>query len=337
MAEKITTKNKILQFLQDNRGRYVSGEEIANQIFVTRACVWKNIKTLQNEGYQIDAVTNKGYRLRTDDITVSAANISEMLKNKGLDMTVEYQSVVASTNEVLKQRAMDGHSEQVLIAGMQTEGKGRRGRSFYSPAKTGIYFSILLYPEEMMDRLTHLTAIAAVAVATTIDEVVFDGKDVAAIKWVNDIYIGDRKVAGILTEGYSSFEDCADNYVVIGIGINLYAPADDFPKDIRDTAGYVIRQAGEQACDSDIAERIIAGTIGKIIDYYADQDKKQECLDIYRAKSFLIGNYVKINSYRGNYTYAVARAISDDYHLVVEYDDKRVEELSSGEVSVVRY
>lgn len=337
----MTTKEKIKQILINNQGHYISGEEIAQNIHTTRACVWKNIKSLESEGLLIDAVTNKGYRLQCPTDAPNASAIEKSLRDKGLDISVEYFDEVTSTNELLKEYAKTNHNEKIIIAGLQTAGKGRKGRNFYSPMGTGLYFSILLFPNDKLDKIVNITAMTAVATALALDEVVFNGEDTTLIKWVNDVYINDKKISGILTEGYSSFESSEDNYIVIGIGINLYPPTDDFPKDIKDKAGWAI---DTPILDKDIAtikSELVIKITETVMRYY-DFSKTgalnpDDCLTIYRNKSNLMGSYVKINHFDGNYTYARVIGISDDYHLIVEYDDKSTEELSSGEVSVVKY
>lgn len=334
----MNTKEKIRNLLEENEGRYLSGQEIADSIFVTRACVWKNIKALQDEGMQIDAVTNKGYRLRNKTRRINSNKLERMLSNLGLEIKVIYYEEVTSTNDVLKDLARENVSRQniLVIADSQSCGRGRRGRSFYSPKDTGLYMSLLLYPDGKLNSAVSLTAIAAVAVAMTIDEVAYEGNDKTSIKWVNDIFVDDRKVSGILTEGYTSYEDEYDNYVIIGIGLNIYNPVDDFPKEIKKTAGCIMQNIS--GSDVDVKENLVTGIVNRLFNYYAGGEiLMKECLEIYRRKSFLIGNYIKINSFCDDNSYAFVTGISDDYRLQVRYDDGKEEELSSGEVSVVKY
>lgn len=336
----MTSKEKIRELLIENRGTYISGEEIAERIFVTRACVWKNIKALQQEGLSIDAVTNKGYRLELSTGYVDPELIKQKLElDSNTDINVEYIPEVTSTNELLKIRAKGSdRTPSLLIAGMQTNGNGRNGRTFYSPADTGLYFSILLYPNTALDKMVNLTALAAVATAKALDEVVFDGADTTKIKWVNDIFINDKKVAGILTEGFTSFESEYDNYIIIGIGINLFAPKGDYPKNLKGIAGSVVASSEVQNGNDNIKNDLIVSIISKLMQLYEECLKGiDSSIDVYRSKSFIMGHYVKINSFDGNNKYAKVIEITDDYRLVVEYEDGSRGELKSGEVSVAKY
>ncbi len=331
------TKEKILQLLKDNSGTYLSGQDIADSIYVTRACVWKAIKSLQEEGYKIDAVTNRGYRLMQQLDVIDADVIGDGLKENGIDIPVFYFDEVGSTNDACQDFARKIGKSCLVIANTQTNGRGRRGRSFYSPQDTGLYFSLLIYPDQKLERITDFTAYAAVATATSIDNVVFGGTDTTKIKWVNDIFLHDKKVAGILAEAHTSLEDTDDTHVIIGIGINVFSPRNSFPKEIRQTAGSVI-SLGDGAENQNVRNRLVIQTISSLYKFYmGNGEQKCTCLDIYRKKSFLVGSYVKINNYTKESEYAFVTGISDDYKLQVRYDDEVTDELSSGEVSVVKY
>lgn len=328
------TKDRVLKLLKENTGKYLSGQSIADTIFVTRASVWKAIKSLESEGYEIDAVTNKGYRLRRACDLVDSDFIREQLLAYGIDMPVVYYDEIDSTNEAAIRYARENRGNAVFIADTQTNGRGRRGRSFYSPKTTGLYMSILIHPDCRIKRMTDITAMAACAVAGSIDELIFDGRDVTKIKWVNDIFINDKKVSGILTEAFTSLEDEENSYIVIGIGVNIFAPKEDFPKELREIAGTVteglIYESGT------IRNELTISIVKKLFNY-CQNSSENNCLTLYRQKSLLDGNYVKINKFTGDYDYAYVTGIGDDYHLHVRYENGKEGELSSGEVSVVKY
>lgn len=333
MVIMIKTKDKVLGILKEVQGDYISGQDIADKIFVTRAAVWKAIKSLQEEGYDIDAVTNKGYKLKYTPDLIDEGRIQKILESDGIRLKVFHYDNVLSTNDTALDIVKEKNEPILVLAESQTKGRGRRGREFFSPAKTGLYMSISFPTDNSMLPYKNITAKAASATALAIDDVVFDGKDTAKIKWVNDIFINGNKVAGILTERYGALEDDC-NYIIIGIGINVYPPDKDFPKDIKSIAGTIF--SGGQRKDGDIRSQLCISII-KYLYQFMENEENEKCIDTYRKKSFLIGNYVKINQFNGNYEYAYVNDISDKYELMVTYDNGRKGKLTTGEVSVVKY
>ncbi|MDO4494130.1 MAG: biotin--[acetyl-CoA-carboxylase] ligase [Clostridia bacterium] len=331
------TKDSVLKLLTENAGAYLSGEELAQAAYVTRAAVWKAIKTLREEGYAIDAVTNRGYRLKQDPGALDAARVQAELKKHGIDIPVIYEAEVGSTNDAAEQyaRAHGAGKPCLFLAGRQTAGRGRRGRSFHSPADTGVYLSLLWYPAAGA-RLTDFTAYAAVAVADAVDAVAFAGRDTAEIKWVNDIFLSGRKVAGILTEAHSALEEGEAPHVVVGVGVNLFPPAEGFPKELEKTAGSVFGAGAPPVEDAKTA--LIAAIVRELCAFASGSGQaKEACLAQYRKKSFLIGKTVRIAAAPPEKRYAAATAILPDYRLAVRYEDGTEEALSSGEVSVAGY
>lgn len=332
----MSTKEQVLDLLKANRGVYLSGQEIADKIYVTRASVWKAIKSLQSDGYEIDGVTNKGYRLKMSPDSIDSSYIESGIKDNGHCVLVKYFDEVSSTNDIARKYIEDTEVPVLVIAGGQTNGRGRHSRKFYSPHNTGLYMSLALKTAKLSELTPQITAKAAVALAKAIDEVVYNGDDVSKIKWVNDIYISERKVAGILTEAFLSLEAPEDNCVVVGFGVNIYAPDGDFPKEIQNTAGVVVGTWREDL--QNVRNEIAVCTISNLLDVInTDIQGDKTCLEIYRKKSNLIGNYIKINPFTGDSKYARVEGIDEEYHLLVKYDDGTKDTLSSGEVSTVKY
>ena len=176
-------KDQVLKQLEDNKGTYFSGSELAAALGVSRNAVWKAIKSLEKSGYRISAVPNKGYCLNMDNDILSSWSIKQHLNHDGLNITV--YDTISSTNDVLKEQAAQGAPHgTVIISQEQTAGKGRMGKNFYSPSKTGIYLSILVRPDIPAGESLFLTTSAAVATAKAIEDVSDKKTD---IKWVNDI------------------------------------------------------------------------------------------------------------------------------------------------------
>lgn len=330
MAEK--TKDKVYKLLLNNAGEFMSGQEIADSLYLTRASVWKAIKSLQAAGIEIDAVTNRGYRIRQIIDSIEKDDIDKGIQSGNIPFDIYVYDEVTSTNDLALDYIRKSNKGTVVISDSQTMGRGRKGRSFFSPKGTGVYLSVAFKPSKPISEMENITALAALALAKAIDKAVYDGSDVAKIKWVNDIFVEGKKVAGILTDAITSFDNPEDSYIVIGFGINVYKPVEGFPKDIEKTAGYLVK--GDSKIKEKIRSSVIIETILGLIRYL---ENDSEVLEGYIEKSFLEGCYVKINSFDGNYKYACVTGINEKYHLMVKYDDGSAGELSSGEVSVVRY
>lgn len=325
----MATHNKLLEYLEKNSGEYVSGADIASDLGVSGTAVWKAVRKLKALGHEIDAVTNKGYRLINKADLLSAAVITD---HAGSDVTVEVFDEVISTNDICKDRAADKQKEvYIAVTDHQTGGRGRRGRAFYSPAGTGLYMSILLRPSGMSaERSLNFTTMAAAAVSQAIEEV--SGKT-AGIKWVNDIYMDGRKVCGILTEASFDLESGTLDYAVVGIGINVHTPEGGFPEEISKIAGAVCSE-GET-----IDRNLLAGTvIRNFMRYYNEACSgpapSYSYMDEYRKRSIVIGRKIQVLSAGSEPVNAEAIALDDSCRLIVRYEDGTEEALGSGEISI---
>lgn len=249
--------------------------------------------------------------------------VLEQYLNQKLNITIFNE--LDSTNNYLKKLGSQGKKETTLvIAESQTGGRGRMGRSFYSPNGTGVYFSLLLHPEIPVEKALNLTVMAAVAVAESVMK--YSNGDVK-IKWVNDVYIDNKKVCGILTEGAVNPITKTLDYAVVGIGINVIAPENDFPDDIKNIATAILPGKTEE----DIKEKIVAEVVNKFFDMYNGKDN--DFVKRYKEYSYLTGKEINIIS--GEKTRpATALGITDDCHLLVKNENGETEEISSGDVSV---
>ena len=205
----MSVKSDILGLLYQNRGKTVSGEYLADKLGVSRAAVWKAINGLKEEGYSIFSERNKGYVLSLDDDKLIGEAISLLAPDF---LTFVYQEV-DSTNDEAKRLAIEYPNKNVIVvANAQRNGRGRRGRSFYSPNDTGVYFSVVIHPDISPEKSVLVTTAAALATAETIEELT--GKR-ALIKWINDVYVDDRKCVGILTEATLNCESAKFDCVVV--------------------------------------------------------------------------------------------------------------------------
>ncbi len=242
--------------------------------------------------------------------------------------SLKVYSLLDSTNTELRRLAAGEAPEgTVVIAEEQTQGRGRQGRHFFSPPSTGLYMSVLLRPQEEVSPLLITTA-AAVAVAQAVEEIT---GVTAQIKWVNDIYCGDKKVCGILTEGafYPNRSDL--QYAVLGIGVNIAAPSTGFPQEIQNRAGSLYQNKKPPIF---LKEKLAAAILTHFWKWYEDLNTKEH-LDEYRRRSLLMGKTVEVLTTTGTVTdVATVTGISDTFALQVTTTDGAKKELSSGEVSI---
>lgn len=319
------TKDQVLEMLRKHPDRFVSGEEMASGLGLSRTAVWKAIDRLRAEGYAIESVPRKGHRLAAGSDVLSEEGIRCYLTRN--DLQVKVFPTITSTNTVLKQMASEeAPAGLVLVAGEQTAGRGRLGRSFYSPAGSGLYLSLLLRPEMEAAEATKLTACAAVAAAEAIESLA----DIRpGIKWVNDLFVGGKKVCGILTEAGLDLESGRMSYVVIGIGINTRLPAGDFPEEIRSIAGAVFGDAPIP----DLRNRLAAGILDRLTDYARDPGA-EEIYEKYRSRSLAPGKKILILSPGKDPVPASVLDLERDYALRVRLENGEEELLRSGEISI---
>lgn len=320
----MSVKDEVLKELENNKGDYISGGQLADNLGVSRNSIWKAIKALEKSGYEINAIPNKGYCLAEKNDILSSYSIKQHLKNPHLDISVF--SSVTSTNTILKEMAEQGAKEgTVIIAEEQTAGRGRTGKQFYSPKGTGIYISILLRPDIPAEESLFLTTSAAVATARAIEDV---SDKRALIKWVNDIYLEDKKTCGILTEGAFNVETGKLDYAIVGIGINVCIPDGGFPDNIKDIATAIFDKQTDSINKRSI---LIANLLDYFMEYYKDFKSKSYVKE-YIERSMIIGKTITV--IEGSKT-SVAKAIDIDKNcrLKVQFEDGTTKWLSSGEVS----
>jgi BirA family biotin operon repressor/biotin-[acetyl-CoA-carboxylase] ligase len=288
--------------------------------------VWKSVKSLQKEGYDIKAVTNKGYCLSNKTDILSQPGIIKYLNEDLANFQIEVHKTIDSTNSYLKQLATKLAPEgTIIISEEQTAGRGRLGRSFFSPANTGIYLSVLLRPEKTYKHTALLTTLSAVCACEAIEAV--SGKK-ASIKWVNDIFIDEKKVCGILTEAAFNMEINEIEYVIIGVGINVFTPEKEFPDDIKNIATTIFDS--EQ---KDVRNQLVAEFLNRLFTQYNQKDNKSFITE-YKKRSFLDGKDVLVKEGSQNYD-ATVIGINDSCNLLIRKKDGQEKALSSGEVSIL--
>ena len=317
-------KAEILTILKDTDG-YVSGQELCERFGVSRTAVWKAMNQLKKEGYEIESVQNKGYHLiKTPDI-LSKNELVSIRKTKWVGTEICYFDVTDSTNTQAKSLGEgDAPNGTLVVAGKQESGRGRRGRSFESPAGTGIFMTLLLRPEIEPQNASMLTLVSALAVAKGIEHMV----DLPVqIKWPNDIVINGKKVCGILTEMSAQMDYV--NYIVIGIGINV--GNEEFPEEIKDVATSIYLESGKHVNRAMLIEKIWE----EFEDYYELYEKTQDLSSLVKEyDSYLVNRGQKVRVLDSKEPYeGKAMGITDRGELIVDtWEARRL--VSAGEVSV---
>lgn len=323
----MSVKESVLKILEENRETSISGEELAKYLSVSRAAVWKAINALRGEGYNITAVTNRGYQLTKDNDLLSAEGIKIFLNPKYNENYIRVYKTIDSTNQEAKKFLMDDDIPHgtVLLSEEQTAGRGRFQRKFFSPSNNGIYMSVILRPNIELSKAIHITTSAAVSVCRAIENLT---NKRPKIKWVNDIFLDEKKICGILTEASGNFESGRVENVVVGIGINFKTKEADFPDDIKGVAGSIFE--GEEP--NITRNQLVAEILNELL-YMCDNLEDKSIMQEYKVLSFVLGKKVSfLKNNRLNKAKAVD--ISDEGALVVQYENGDLDYLNSGEISI---
>lgn len=318
-------KNKIVSLLYKQAGTYLSGQEMSETLGISRTAVWKHIRALQQEGYLIEAVHRKGYRLLRQQDTLLPPEIHEHRKTKWLGKEVVFHETLSSTNLWAKQHMETLTHGTIVVADEQTQGRGRMGRQWDSSKGEGIWMTMVLCPGLPMSEGGKITQMAAVAMHQAI--VKETGLSVK-IKWPNDLLIEEKKVCGILTEMTGELNQI--EHLIVGIGLNVNQKS--FPSDICHTAASLYSASRQQFSRS----RMLAAFLNHFESYYDNYVNHQvyaPVLEIARSQSSLLGNAV--NVFKGDAKFpATAVQLHEDGRLEVIYPNGERELLSGGEVSI---
>ncbi len=318
-------KSKILELLLNNRSDYLSGEAMSEGLGVSRAAIWKVIHQLRENGYEIEAVSRKGYRLIHQPDHLSPDCLAPYLTPSVPAHPMIHFASISSTNDYAKSIALEAEEGTVVIADEQTTGRGRRGRNWHSPANKNIYLSMILKPDLPIQQVPLFTQMAAAAVWEAL-EPVLPG---LSIKWPNDLLFENRKICGILTE--MSGEMHALHYLVIGIGINVNTVTTDFPEDLQTIASSLRIETDTVQSRQKLAARVIE-SVARHYNHVMQTGSFESALDVCRKHSNLLGETINIHT-RDSVEPARAIQIDSDGRLVVE-TASGMQALSSGEVSI---
>lgn len=319
-------KKKILEMLRAAGAKFISGENIAEQLNVSRTAIWKHIQGLRKRGYKIASSERLGYKLEALPDLLLPEIIQHGLNTKliAADAPIIYNATLASTNELAKRLAFDGAAEgTVVVAEEQTGGKGRLERSFFSPKEKGIWFSLILRPPYLPKDTPKFTLMAAVAVVRALERFNLH----AEIKWPNDILYDGRKLVGILTEMSAEIEHL--KYIIVGIGINVNIQRKEFPASLREVAASLSEMAGENLSRVEIFRAVL-----EEFDNLYVADDFEEIFKLWRQYNTTLGKKVTVLSAEsGEIFTGQAIDITSEGALIVEVGEER-KIVYAGDVSI---
>ena len=316
----------VLKMLREDSGGYLSGEELSRRLAVSRTAIWKHIRSLKHEGYEIEAHPRLGYRLCSAPDFLLPEEIRSKLTTRILGREIRYLAATGSTNIEARRLAADGCPEgQIVVAEEQTGGRGRLSRGWFSPRGKGIWLSVVLRPAFSPQEAPKCTLMAAVALQTAIRR---STGLVCGIKWPNDILYGGKKVVGILTEMTAEID--AINFVIIGMGINVNIDAGEFPPEIRDTATSLALIAGHPFS----RRELITAVLEELETVYqaALAGGFSPILDQWRERSATLGQQVDVVGPDRQFS-GLAIDIDNDGALLVQ-TAAGVEKVIAGDVSI---
>ena len=325
----------IIRMFKEKDG-FVSGEEMSRRLGITRAAIWKKIKALREKGYVIEGSTAKGYRLiKTPEFSVEELKI---LVKGDFGKEIIFHESLDSTNTLAMELAEKGVSHgTVVIADRQLKGKGRLGRTWFSPPKGNIYMSVIVRPEIEPKDATLLTIMSAISCARAVRN--STGIEVK-IKWPNDLMVSERKLGGILTEMKSDQDRIV--FAVIGIGINVNASLDAFPSDVRAAAASVIEELrkgkGIKGDSPEISRTlIIAAILNELERWFKVLIKggRIQLINEWKKLSSTLGRKVKIVSGKDTFS-GIAEDIDEEGMLILRLPSGGLKKISAGDVIMLR-
>ncbi len=320
-------KGKILNLLRSSGSEFLSGEDLAARLGISRTMVWKHIKSLEDEGFVIKAVPSRGYRITSAPDLLRLDDIKQGLKTRLIGKELHLLAETASTNTLAMEMASRGAPEgAVVIAETQTGGKGRIGRKWLSP-RGNLYLSVILRPNIPTHKAPLITLMGAVAVASAIREAC---RVEAAIKWPNDILITGRKVAGLLTE--MSAEPDRIKHIALGVGIDVNMDLNELPPDVRMHATTLAAETGMKIGRAAFLREVLRRLELWYRIFLADE---AEVLKEWEALNMTIGNRVTVSGLGKTFT-GLAQGMDHEGRLAIRLDDGAIQTVAAGDVTILK-
>lgn len=320
-------RKQLLKIFSEQDGQFVSGQLICEKLGCSRTAVWKHIEELRKDGFELEAVKRKGYRIVKKPDKISGNEIQLGLQTKFLGREVHYEESVASTQKIAHKLAYDGICEgTIVVAEEQISGRGRLDRLWFSPKFTGIWFSVILKPNIPPQQAPQLTLLAAVSVVRGIKTAT--GLQ-CSIKWPNDILINGKKTVGVLTELQAEADRI--NAVIIGIGINVNQQLEHFPENLRDIATSIAIEKGEILNRSSILQAILKEMEELYIDYLENGFRIVKLL--WESYAVSIGKNITARMLTGTIE-GKALGITDDGVLLLEDSEGVIHQIYSADIEM---
>ena len=319
-------RNKLIQMLQDSEGKWVSGQEVSRTLGISRSAVWKHMEGLRREGLNVEASPRKGYRVDGAPDLLGEDEIRFALDTDLFDRgNILYLPETESTNAVAKEAASEGAPEgSIVVAGTQTGGKGRKGRTWFSPPGLGLYASLVLRPHLPPSEAFAFSLLSAVAVAEGIASV--DRRLAPSVRWPNDVLIKNRKVAGILIE-LSTEADLLD-YVIVGFGINVNI--DSFPEGLRTEPTSLLLQTGKRIPRTAVLSSVLAAFEREYRRFL--EAGSEPVLSDWRKRCDIEGKRIAVERVN-SVIEGIVQAVDRDGSLILEDKEGRIHRIHSGDVT----
>lgn len=324
----MNNRQGILEFLYNNKGDWISGEEISSSLGISRTAVWKNIRFLKENGYTIESSSKLGYRFISPGINLDEYIIRNNLNTKliGRKNLIVHEETVSTNIDAFRLASHGAEEGTVIIAENQTGGKGRLGRTWASVPGRGLYLSIILRPKIAPSKASGITIAAAVALSDTLDE--FDIKD-HEIKWPNDILINGRKISGILTEMKGDADKI--DFIITGIGINLNTCPEDYPSDIKRIAASAADFRGNYIDRCAFLQSLLRNFEKYYVTFI--NSGFPEILEKWKEKTSITGRVIKVSLIDEIFTGTVKGINAEGFLIVETVTGERL--INSGDINYI--
>lgn len=325
MGEVQSTRGRLIQLLSKSKDTFISGQALSDQLGITRSAIWKHMQQLEKDGYKIEGVTNKGYRIINYPDKVSEHTLRWGLQTKTIGQTIVHKETTESTQIIAHQLAREGAAHgTIVIADEQTAGRGRLNRYWHSTKEKGIWLSIILRPTILPYLAPQLTLLTATVIAEIIQTIVHVNPQ---IKWPNDLLINHKKVAGILTEMQAEQDQIT--YVVIGIGMNVNHTKEDIPTELADKATSLRLETDLQWNKRDLIQAILQQFEHSYETFI--QEGFNSVKVNWEKYGYKLGEQILINDFKKSWQ-ATLLGIADDGALLATNEDDAIKKIYSAEI-----
>ncbi|GAB4073598.1 bifunctional biotin--[acetyl-CoA-carboxylase] synthetase/biotin operon repressor [Barrientosiimonas marina] len=326
MVKMQSTRYHLIELLTTTEGTYISGQLLSDRLHISRSAIWKHMKELEKDGYVIEGIPRKGYRIVQSPDKVSPNTIQWGLETEWLGQKIIHKTSTESTQEIAQQAARNNAEHgTVVIADEQTNGRGRMGRAWKSAKNKGVWMSLILRPAITPAAATRLTLLTATVLADVITK---QTAAAPAIKWPNDLLINHKKIAGILTEMQA--EQDRTQYVIVGIGVNVNQTLYDFAAPLKQQAASIKSETGEDQPIVPLIQSLLRSfekTYDAFIDIGFSGIKTK-----WETYAYRIGERIRVQTNQTVFE-AVLAGIADDGALLVQTDAGETQNVYSGEIS----